>query len=160
MSSSLNLVMPEYIERRVQLRSLVRELQEMESQLSTSNARGAGSVKASPQLTDLAHVNGIDLKKKDARVALVDKLETAFTHYPSITLQFAAQPPSDVRKSIVEWLRTEIDPRVLIDIRLRPTLGGGFVVRTPNHQIDHSWRRYLDQKPTGFADFLRRSADV
>ena len=62
---------------------------------------------------------------------------------PTVHVTLAALPNHSQRASLVDWFRVQINPDVLIAFVADRSLGGGVMVRTPNHVFDYSWRQRL-----------------
>ena len=43
----------------------------------------------------------------------------------------------------MDWFRSQINPEMLVAFVADRNLGGGVMVRTPNHVLDYSWRQQL-----------------
>ena len=97
----------------------------------------------SATLRALASENQIDLRQEEACATLLHDLEELQKHAPTIHISFPVDPPAEVIKRLITWLRAEIDPNIVIQIGLQPTIAAGIVLRTPNHQFDFSLRQHL-----------------
>lgn len=78
----------------------------------------------------------------------VTGIEELLVHLRSLNLPvmhvtMAALPNHTQRASLVDWFRAQINPDVLIAFVADRNLGGGVMVRTPNHVFDYSWRQGL-----------------
>lgn len=62
---------------------------------------------------------------------------------PVVHVTLAALPNHTQRASLVDWFRAQINPEILIAFIADRNLGGGVMVRTPNHVLDYSWRQRL-----------------
>jgi F0F1-type ATP synthase delta subunit len=97
----------------------------------------------SDQLRNLAVENQIDLRDMRLCENLLKKLSDLHEKAPSIHVSFPTEPTTDVLIRMVNWFRTEIDPNIVIQVGLQPTIAAGVVIRTPNKQFDMSLRRHL-----------------
>ena len=62
---------------------------------------------------------------------------------PVVHVTMATLPNHSQRASLVDWFRAQINPDILIAFVADRNLGGGVMVRTPNHVFDYSWRQRL-----------------
>ncbi len=62
---------------------------------------------------------------------------------PVVHVTMAALPNHSQRASLVDWFRAQTNPDVLVAFVTDRNLGGGVMVRTPNHVFDYSWRQRL-----------------
>lgn len=97
----------------------------------------------SATLRALATENQIDLRNEDACQQLLADLETLNKEAPTVHISFPIDPSPEVIQKLITWLRKEVDPRIVIQIGLQPTIAAGIVMRTPNHQFDFSLRQHL-----------------
>ncbi len=63
---------------------------------------------------------------------------------PVVHVTLAALPNHLQRESLVRWFQTLSSPRPLILFTSDRTLGGGLILRTPNHIYDFSFRQKLE----------------
>ena len=64
---------------------------------------------------------------------------------PVIHVSLAALPNSTQRLQLVRWFQQLSSPRPLVIFSADRTLGGGVIVRTPNHIYDWSFRQKLEE---------------
>ena len=62
---------------------------------------------------------------------------------PVVHVTMAALPNHTQRTRLVDWFRLNTSPNLLLSFVADRNLGGGIVVRTPNHVFDYSWRQKL-----------------
>jgi hypothetical protein len=84
----------------------------------------------------------------DGKKPTVTGIEQLLTHLrgldlPVVHVTMAALPNHTQRASLVDWFRVQVSPDVLIAFVADRNLGGGVMVRTPNHVFDYSWRQKL-----------------
>lgn len=127
---------------------LARELTALNEFLNQAALRGAESAlpRVSKLLEELASQNQLDLLTKAARLRLLKFLQ-GVQHQPAVLhISFAADPSPAFLKKLMDWLRREIHPLVLLRIGLQPSIAAGCVVRTPNNYYDLSLRRHFNDK--------------
>ncbi len=99
--------------------------------------------KTSRTLDELARLNNIDLLQRSQYEQLLATLEEVYHKAPRMHIAFATDPSAAFTGRIVDWLRANISPVVLVQIGLQPTLGAGCIVRTTNEQFDFSIREHM-----------------
>jgi hypothetical protein len=62
---------------------------------------------------------------------------------PEVHITLAALPNHSQRETLVNWFRTNVTPHVLLSFVADRNLGGGVVIRTPNHVFDFTWKQQL-----------------
>ncbi|HEX7259960.1 MAG TPA: hypothetical protein VF272_03445 [Candidatus Saccharimonadia bacterium] len=84
------------------------------------------------------------------------QLEGLATTAPAVTLVLAAQAKAGLKQELVNWLRTNVHPDLLVNFRANPNIAGGIVIRTINHVYDCSFRQALLAHPEKFTKALDR----
>lgn len=97
----------------------------------------------SSTLRAMATENQIDLRDEVACKHLLEQLEALQKNAPTLHISFPIDPSPEVVQKLIIWLRKELDPRIVIQIGLQPTIAAGIVLRTPNRQFDFSLRQHL-----------------
>lgn len=142
----MELKLPIALASRQDITHIHRELRLFDDVAMQSVMRHDNPVKYPPisgLLRDMVKDNQIDLSNEKARKKLINELETLKNNAPSIHMSFAVEPTPQVLQKIVTWLRAEIDPRIVIQVGLQPTIAAGTIIRTPSHQYDFSLRQHL-----------------
>lgn len=62
---------------------------------------------------------------------------------PVVHITLAALPSRPQRAQLIDWFRATLGPSVLMSFVADRSLGGGVIIRTPNHVYDFSWRQQL-----------------
>jgi hypothetical protein len=129
---------------------LTREFEALDDFFRQAEIRQAGASAKMPKtsrlLDEFAAANGLDLKQKEAREGFYKALGDIKKRAPVIHISFAADPSANFTAKIVDWLRKNIQPQLLITIGLEPSLAAGCIVRTTNKQFDFSLREHLKDK--------------
>jgi hypothetical protein len=84
------------------------------------------------------------------------ELEHLATTAPAVTLVLAAQAKPGLKQELVNWLRTNVHPDLLVNFRANPNIAGGVVIRTISHVYDCSFRQALLAHPEKFTEALER----
>jgi len=80
--------------------------------------------------------------------ATVEGIEALVAHLkslklPEVHVMLAALPNRAQREALVSWFRSNVGPHLLVSFVADRNLGGGVVVRTPNHVYDYTWKQSL-----------------
>lgn len=149
MSSELKL--PERMTGSVDLSRTIRELKAIDDWLNQAALRGSGQAvtmpKTSTTLEEVASLNGVSLLDNKHRTQLITVLDSFAIHAPRIHMSFAAEPSGQFTRKMAVWMRANINPVILLEIGLQPTLAAGCTVRTTNKLFDMSLRhRFTDSR--------------
>ena len=71
---------------------------------------------------------------------LIDELESFKSNAPVISVTLAAVPPGDLKRDIVEWSRSNLNPNTLVKFQFNATILGGIVVKCGSRIFDWSFR--------------------
>jgi len=154
----VDLKLPTSIASRRDVIRLHRELRSFIDVTTQSIMRHDNPIKypaISDQLRDIAVLNQIDMRQPKNNQALLARVDAIKEHAPSVHISFPTEPTQEVLQRLVEWFRKEIDPHVVIQVGIQPTIAAGVVVRTPNHQFDFSLRRHLYENRHKLGEALR-----
>lgn len=97
--------------------------------------------------------NKIDRHSLDELMAA---LEDCLQRTPRIYITLAAPPSGELKKTLVDWCRRNIDPSILVEIDFNSTILGGMAVRFGSHIYDWSFRRAILENRSNFPEVLRR----
>jgi hypothetical protein len=129
---------------------LLRELSSLDDFFVGANARKGGTPQQPPKttilLSQLAELNGVSLLDKTHRATLINALQIIVKGAPMLHMSFASEPPPKSVEPILEWLRQNIHPQVLLQVGLAPSIAAGCVLRTPNKFFDMSIRVHLQKQ--------------
>ena len=142
----MDLRLPTAIASRQDVTRAHRELRTFTDLVMQSIMRHDNPVKypaISGNLRALAVENQIDLRNEEACNDLLKRLEYVKLNAPNVHISFPTDPSQEVLQKLVTWLRKEIEPNIVIQVGLQPTIAAGIVLQTPNHQFDFSLRQHL-----------------
>ncbi len=129
------------IQKPSQLRKLIRELDMVENSISERRIRGDDQTKdlsLSFNLKGMIKHNELDLTNSVDLKNLRDFLEDLQNNAKVMHFSFT-QPTSElVLNKLIEWLRKNIDPNILLTTGLNNSIGVGFTLRTTNKYFDFS----------------------
>ncbi len=155
----MELKLPTTIASRRDVIRLHREVRSFIDATTQSIMRHDNPVKypaISDQLRALAVVNQVDMRDPKRCEELLKKIEYVKANAPSVHISFPVEPTADILERLVVWFRQEINPLIVIQVGIQPTIAAGVVVRTPNHQFDFSLRRHLYQNRHKLGEALQR----
>ncbi len=75
---------------------------------------------------------------------------------PVVHLRFSAPVAPADRRAIMDWLRREIHPALLADIKVDGAIATGFILRTKNRVFDFTSNRVLWEHRGRLAELARR----
>lgn len=144
------LVLPTLVFGVAAVHQLQRELEKLEEFMRQQEVRQPGTQgllpKMSRTLDALAAENHCNLLKQEDRDKLIAFIKHVAAHAPTLNVSFASDPSAVFTVRLVEWLRTNIDPLVLVQVGLQPSIAAGCIVRARNKVFDFSLRHRLDEQ--------------
>lgn len=143
--------LPERLVSSVDLSRTLRELKNLDDWLNQATLRTPGQnitpPKTSATLEELSSLNGVSLLEKSHREQLIGVLSAFSEHAPKIHMSFAVEPSAVFLNRMIVWLRSNINPIILLEVGLQPTLAAGCTVRTTNKMFDMSLRnRFVETR--------------
>lgn len=142
----------------IDIARILRELQGLDEFFRQTRIRSGESLAEPPRysrlLDSIVVQNGMNLMQEDERMRLTVSLTELSKAAPVMHISFSTDPPGPYVQRIVEWLRSEIHPHVLVRVGLQPNIGAGCIVRTTNKSFDFSLRKFFDGKREFFAEKL------
>ncbi|HEX5797513.1 MAG TPA: F0F1 ATP synthase subunit delta [Candidatus Saccharimonadales bacterium] len=112
------------------------------------------SVAAESLIRDLNQKKSLDRKGLDELIADLEEFaDTA----PRLNVTLAAPPVRGLKKTLVNWLREEISPEILVTFDFNSTLLGGMVLRCGSRIFDWSLRRQILDERARFPEVLRNA---
>ncbi len=139
--------LPLMVARPIDVGRLLRELdsiEELASQAKLVDKQDELKLPKTSQLMDkTVELNKLDLSKATDRKQLADLLNLVKKQAPLLHMSFNSDPSPVFIEKLMDWLRREIHPIVLITIGLQPSIGAGCVVRSTNKYFDFSLRKDL-----------------
>lgn len=142
-------VLPPLVVGMADIMRLKRELEALADYLHQAALRHTAEVelklpKTSRVLDELIKTNKLDLLDRVQFEQTLAELVAIEQKAPQIHLSFSSDPSSAFIVRVVEWLRQNVHPGVLVQIGLQPTLAAGCIVRTTNKQFDLSLKRHFE----------------
>lgn len=148
-SKDFKLKLPNRIAGSSDLAKTLRELEKVDDFLYQTNIRMPGRPvtlpKSSKMLDDLAEVNRLSLLEAADRKKLLEALEKLSQNPAVMHISFASEPSSSFLDKIVSWSRENIDPFVLVNVGMQPSVIVGCEVRTTNKVFDMSLRSKFEK---------------
>jgi F0F1-type ATP synthase delta subunit len=154
----MELNLPVLLNSKQDITHVHRELRTFIDNVQQSIIRKDNPVKYPPitaTLRALALENKIDLRDQKSCEKLLADLDTLKTEAPSIHISFPADPSQEVLQKLIVWFRKEINPRLIVQVGLQPSIAAGIVLRTPNKHFDFSLRQHLYRSSNKLREALR-----
>lgn len=151
-------VLPVLVVGPVDVGRLHRELEAIHTILQSAALRGEAELKlpkTSHLMDQLIDLNKINVVNETDRVRLGKFLTDVKAHAPRMHMSFSADPNPQFIQKLMQWLRTEIHPSVLLTIGLQPSIGAGCVVRTTNKYFDLSLSKDFSKQTPLLMEKLR-----
>ena len=152
------LLLPIAVVSPTDIARLVRETENLDEFFRQSAIRDGGTPQSAPRysrlLDELVVANSMNLLQADHRAILLELLHGLANSAPILHISFSVDPPGPYVQKIVNWLRQNIHPNILVRVGLQPNIGAGCVVRTANKSFDFSLRRFFDSKHEFFMQKL------
>jgi hypothetical protein len=157
-SQNKPLILPFHIVGRVDVGRLLREAQALDEFLRQAAIREPGTSlhmpKTSRLLDEFLQVNDLNALQEPDRKQAIEFLERVRAKAPVLHMSFSTDPSASFTNKLVEWIRQEIHPHVLLSIGMQPNLGVGAIVRTTNNYFDLSLRKRLTESRQLLVDQL------
>lgn len=143
--------LPDRLVTSVDLMRTIRELKKLDDWLNQASIRSGGvqvnAPKTSATLDEIALGNAVSLLDSVQRQQLIKILDSFAISAPKIHMSFAVEPSANFLLRMISWLRTNVNPIILLDVGLQPALTAGCSVRTTNKFFDMSLRnRFADSR--------------
>lgn len=127
---------------------LRRELEALDESLRQAAVRqkAADTTQApstSRQLNETLQANNLDAQQADDRRVLLEGLQQLVSSAPTVHISFASNPSAGFMERLTSWFRQQVDPSLLIEVGLQPSIAAGCVVRTKSKYFDFSLRKRL-----------------
>ncbi len=149
MARSAQFVLPELVVGVADVMRMRRELDALQEFLHQAALRHTSETelkmpKTSRMLDNLTAANQLNLLNREHYEATINHLDFILKESPQIHIAFSTDPSSAFVVKIVEWLRLNIHPLLLVQIGLQPNLAAGCIVRTTNKHFDMSLKHHFE----------------
>lgn len=143
----LKLKLPLLIVGPADINKLLREIEGLEDFLNQAAIRQPGKTLKLPKTSQLfdefSSLNHLNLLQAEDRRLANDYLNILKHEAPIIHISFASDPFSAFTVKLVNWLRTNIHPQLLLRVGLEPNIAAGCIVRTNSRIYDFSLRKHF-----------------
>lgn len=158
------LILPMSIVNKADVGRLLREVLAVDEFLDQAAIRQPGTSlklpKSSRVVDEIVQINKLNLLVEDNRKQLINFLNNVRDNAPQIHMSFSAEASAPFLQKIIEYLRQNIHPLVLLQVGLQPTIGAGFMMRTTNKYYDFSIRTTLKAKHDILMHNIRASTNL
>lgn len=128
---------------------LLREVEALDNFLMQTTIREPGQPVKLPKTTrimdEMVELNKLNVLQEADRQRLKAFLKLLKEQAPTLHMSFSADPSPLFLQKLMVWLRTEINPSILLRVGLQPNIGAGCIIRTPNRYFDLSLRQRFQQ---------------
>lgn len=159
----MELKLPLSVTSRVDVARMLRELNALEDYMTQMKIRQTGQPMQLPRLSksleEVCTDNDLGLLDDEQRKALISQLNSVLGKGPTLHVSFAAEPSAAAVQKVLQWLRANIHPQVLLQVGLQPTIAAGCVVRSPNLFFDMSLRHHLKQQEQYLVELIEGVAE-
>jgi hypothetical protein len=94
-------------------------------------------------LLGVMHGAGVRSEDQAAQEELQRSLQMIREKAPVAHITLAALPPRTLKRQLIEWFRTQINPYCLLTFSTRTDIGGGIVLRAGSKVYDFSFRHQI-----------------
>lgn len=141
----------------LEIRGYARWLSQASVKMKASGNNSYGeapavSEAAASLINDWTKDNQLSQKSVDELIATLEDFEATT---PSMTITLAAPAPNSLKKALISWCRTNINPNILVNFKFNSTIGGGMVVACGSHIYDWSFKRQILAAREKFPEVLR-----
>lgn len=144
------LTLPINATSRSDVSRLLREVDGLEEFLRQAAIRTPGTAlqlpKTSRLFDELTNANQLNMLREEDRNRLRTFLTVVRAKAPVLHMSFSADPSPLFMQKLVQYLRSEIHPLVLVSTGLQPHIGAGCIVRSTNKIFDFSLRKHFTEK--------------
>lgn len=157
------LQLPLSIIGRMDVARLLRELDALDNFLETAVLREPDKKPKLPKTSglfdEMLQQNKLDGLLKSDRREMRKFLEEIRTSAPVMHMSFSSDPSPLFLQKLISWLRNDINPLVLLQVGLQPTIGAGCIVRTTNRHFDFSLRQRFSEEKKALINKLHELKD-
>ncbi len=136
------LVLPSFIQSRLQVHQTLSEILQIEKFLSEAQTREPGSKISLPKTTaDLdkfAEANKRNVLNHSHRMELASFLRDVYKLAPVVGVMLQPHADKSIGEGIVEWFRSNVHAQTLIQVSVQNKLYGGAVIRIKHKTYDAS----------------------
>lgn len=137
---------------------LMRELEFIENwylQAKITNPQAVNAqAKTSTAMDQTLTLNKLEVNREEDRKELKRYLDEIHKNAPVLHMSFSADPSTPFLEKLMNWLRSEIHPSVLLTVGLQPNIGAGCIIRSTNKYFDCSMRSDFLKKRQLLKDLL------
>lgn len=120
--------------------------EQLEQKIRSKADHRQAELHASKPMSELFTINKLDLLNDTNRQTVHQFLDHIKRTAPVLHISFNDNPPQRFMSQLVDYLRREIHPLVLVTVGLQPSVVAGCVIRSTNKYFDLSLRKDLESK--------------
>ena len=158
------LILPPSVVGPIDIGRMLREAEKLHDFMEQAAIRKTGEPmmlpKTSRLLDEFFQMNHLNALQDADRLSAVETLKSVRKNAPVVHLSFSADPTPQFMQKIIEWLRANTHPHLLVRVGLQPNIGAGCVMRTTNKYFDFSLRQHFAKHYQFFVDKLHEVVDL
>lgn len=144
------IILPSNIVGITDISRLNREMAAFDDFMHQASIREPGTTMTLPKMTklfdELVESNNLNMLQEADRQTLKVFLAEVKLKAPRMHISFSVDPSPLFLRRLMDYLRSSIHPKVLVQVGLQPTIGAGCVVRSTNQVLDFSLREDFRKK--------------
>jgi F0F1-type ATP synthase delta subunit len=156
-------VIPSAVITPADLGRILVEVESLDTFLEEAAIRKPGTTVTLPKISklceNLIEDNKVNMFEPTERARLIAFLNGVKETAPVLHMSFNADPPAKFLQKIMDYLRKNIHPAVMLNVGLQPNIGGGCILRTTNKQFDFTLRKNLESKSDELVKYLQLVAN-
>lgn len=164
MEPSNELLLPTSVVGPVDIGRMLREAEKLNDFMEQAAVRKTGEPmmlpKTSRLLDDFLQANKLNALQEPDRLRMIETLRAIKKQAPVVHMSFSADPSPQFMQRIIQWLRGNAHPHLLVRVGLQPNIGAGCVMRTTNKYFDFSLRQHFAKHYQFFVDKLHQVVDT
>ncbi|MEM6997506.1 MAG: hypothetical protein AAF413_01200 [Patescibacteria group bacterium] len=153
------MTLPKLVATRADVLRLRREVESLDRYFAILHQQGKETEnvqlpKISKGLQAFSSENSLNLHDQIVRKTLLEFLDFLKIKSPVIHFSFANDPSAQTVSKLIEWLRREIHPRVLLTVGVSPSIGGGCMLRTHSKVFDFSFKQHFANNKSSLREVI------
>ena len=153
------LIIPHSVIGMPDINRLYREIELIENFMGQDSVRLPGSQSKLPAtsrvMDDFCRQNSLNLLHADDRQTVLVFFKQMKKKAPVLHISFAVEASPSFITKIIVWSRENIDPHVLVQVGLAPSIIAGCVVRTTNKVFNFGLKQRFDDNKSILVEQIR-----
>lgn len=147
------MILPTMVYSLDQLTTLIWEIENGLSQLKN---RSSSPPVFSAVTEEFLAINGIRTLNDATLRTVISTLESMKKDAKHLTISTGSMTTPEWRAQIIDWLRTEISPKLFCSFSTNTAQGGGVILRTPKNQYDLTFKHKILENADRLTEVLAK----